>query len=143
MIQKIFFYMIAGTLLLHACKGKEGEGGGEATRAGTVDSTKLTRVELSEKLFDFGNIARGEIVGHTFHVKNAGEKDLIIQEILSSCGCTTASYTRRPIRPGESGTVEVKFDSADKTGKQYKIIHVYSNVRGGLFELVVKANILN
>ncbi|MDR2414938.1 MAG: DUF1573 domain-containing protein [Odoribacteraceae bacterium] len=139
MIKKLLFYMITGMLLLHACK----ERGRDDARFQTFDSTRLTRVELPETMFDFGDVAPGEIVGHAFSVKNAGEKDLFIQDVLASCGCTTSNYTRKPVKPGKSGTIEVKFNSAGQHGKQYKVIHVYSNVREKKFELVVKANIQN
>jgi hypothetical protein len=121
-----------------ACRGNGG-GGDAKTRA--LDPTMVTRVELVEKTFDFGNIKQGEVVGHTFRVKNAGEKDLFLQEIESGCGCTTARYTRKPIRPGEEGTIEVRFDSGGRFGKQYKTVRVTSNIREGSFELVVKANV--
>ena len=136
----IYFPTIVATLLCLACRGK---GTAEVSRRAMLDSTRATRVELPEKVFDFGNIAPGEVVGHAFRVRNAGEKDLFIVEVESACGCTTTSYTRGPVKPGEEGTIEVKFDSAGRYGRQYKSIHVVSNVRERYFELAFKANIQN
>jgi hypothetical protein len=142
MINKILFYAIAGTfLLLHACKGPGERREGAGVRL--HDTTRLTRVELPERIFDFGNIASGEIVGHTFRVNNAGDKNLVIHDILTGCGCTTVDYTRRAVRPGKSAVIEIKFDTAGRHGKQYKVIQVHANVREKMFELAFKANILN
>ncbi|MDR1415701.1 MAG: DUF1573 domain-containing protein [Odoribacteraceae bacterium] len=134
MLYRILFYTIAGTILLHACQGK--------AKPKALDPANVTRVELVEKSFDFGDIKQGEIVGHTFRVKNTGEKNLFLLDIESSCGCTTANYTTKPVKPGDNGIIEVKFDSSGKYGKQYKVVHVSANTSQRNFELVVKANIV-
>ncbi|MDR0765986.1 MAG: DUF1573 domain-containing protein [Odoribacteraceae bacterium] len=138
----IISYAVAGTLLLHACKGKEGRNG-DPFRFHASDSTRLTRVELPETMFDFGKVARGEIVSHAFSVKNTGDKDLIIIDVLTGCGCTSLDFPRRPVKPGKSGKIEVKFNSNGLHGLQHKTIHVYANVRERRFELLVKASIQN
>ncbi|MDR1273968.1 MAG: DUF1573 domain-containing protein [Odoribacteraceae bacterium] len=139
MIHRILFYMLAGTLLFYACQGK----GKRITREEALREANLTRVELEEKVFDLGDIRPGEVAGHTFRVKNTGEKDLFLLDIETSCGCTTTSYTRGPIKPGKQGTVEVKFDSSGRFGKQYKVVQVFVNTREKIFELTIKANIIN
>jgi hypothetical protein len=127
-------------ILVQGCKEK-GSGDERAWRLTTLDTNNLARVELPETLFDFGELRQGEIVGHTFIVKNAGEKTLRLFDVETSCGCTGARFTRKPIKPGETGSVEIIFDSSHLQGKQYKVAHVYSNVRNGIFELSVKASV--
>ena len=140
MMHRILLYILSGMILVQGCKGKGGENA-RAWRSMALDTNNLTRVELPETLFDFGEVRQGEIVGHTFAVKNAGEKALRLLDVATSCGCTSTRFTRKPIKPGETGSVEIIFDSSHLQGKQYKVAHVYSNVRNGIFELSVKASV--
>ena len=62
---------------------------------------------------DFGEIKDGDIVETTFQFSNSGNSDLKILNATGSCGCTVPEYPRdTPIKPGESGTIKVKFDSS-------------------------------
>ncbi len=50
------------------------------------------RIEIENPIYDFGTVSQAEgIVTTTFNVKNTGGSDLIIDNMDSSCMCTTAS----------------------------------------------------
>lgn len=52
------------------------------------------RIELTEERYDFGNVSEaGGEVATTFTVMNAGAEDLVITNLLTSCGCTSATLT--------------------------------------------------
>lgn len=52
------------------------------------------KIEIDRAKHDFGVISQGEgVVSTTFTIKNTGGSDLIIENIDSSCMCTTASLT--------------------------------------------------
>jgi hypothetical protein len=76
---------------------------------------------------DFGTINEGQVVEHTFAIKNTGEAPLIIQNAAPSCGCTVPDWTKNPIPPGGSGFVKAKFDSNGKPNMQNKTITVTAN----------------
>jgi hypothetical protein len=76
---------------------------------------------------DFGTINEGQVVEHTFSIKNTGEAPLIIQNAAPSCGCTVPAWTKEPIPPGGSGFVKAKFDSNGKPNMQNKSITVTAN----------------
>jgi hypothetical protein len=84
----------------------------------------------------FGQLA-WETTEQTFHSKpqdkeviakykftNAGPKPIKIQNVQTSCGCTTAQLKKTDYAPGESGEIETKFTFAGRTGKQEKAITV-------------------
>lgn len=77
--------------------------------------------------YDFGEIKQGDVVDHTFIVKNAGTKPLVITNVRASCGCTVPVKPSQPILPGKTGEIKVTFNSAGKIGAQTKGITVYSN----------------
>ena len=49
---------------------------------------------------------------------------LKIQNVKTSCGCTTTALAKTEYAPGESGEIEAKFIFAGRTGKQEKAITV-------------------
>jgi len=55
---------------------------------------------------------------------NTGEKPIQIQNVHTSCGCTTAALSKTSYAPGESGEIEAKFIFSGRTGKQEKAIAV-------------------
>jgi len=84
----------------------------------------------------FGQLA-WETTEQTFHSKpqdkevvakykftNTGAKPIKIQNVQTSCGCTTAQLKKTDYAPGESGEIETKFTFAGRTGKQEKAITV-------------------
>ncbi|MBO7478028.1 MAG: DUF1573 domain-containing protein [Salinivirgaceae bacterium] len=77
--------------------------------------------------YNFGTIAQGEKVSHTFIFRNIGDGPLQITDVTTSCGCTASKYSIEPVAPGESGTVEVIFDSYGREGKQLKSANVWTN----------------
>ena len=77
--------------------------------------------------YNFGTIAQGEKVSHTFIFRNIGDGPLQITDVTTSCGCTASKYSIEPVEPGESGTVEVIFDSYGREGKQLKSANVWTN----------------
>lgn len=82
---------------------------------------------FQEDTFEFGLIEEGEKVNHVFTFTNVGKTPLIINDVKVGCGCTTPKFDKRPVNPGEKGTIEVGFNSAGQRGKQHKIITVQSN----------------
>lgn len=61
-----------------------------------------------------------------FTLNNVGEKPLIIDQVNTSCGCTTVDYSKEPVRPGNSLDIQVKY-KADTPGYFNKTITVYCN----------------
>ncbi|MCS7086000.1 MAG: DUF1573 domain-containing protein [Bacteroidia bacterium] len=91
------------------------------------------RVEGASVLFEkerysFGKVRQGDLVRHTFRFVNNGSVDFKILDVKAACGCTVPSWPKNPIKPGESGAIEDKFNTAGKMGKQKKSVTVYSNV---------------
>ncbi|GAB3326128.1 DUF1573 domain-containing protein [Hymenobacter humi] len=99
-----------------------------AKAVGPVAGPSIT---FEESKFDFGSVAQGGIVDHTFKFKNTGTAPLIISNIGVSCGCTTPDWTKAPVLPGKTGTISAKFNSAGKIGMQNKVLTIESNAVGG------------
>ncbi len=90
----------------------------------TKDGAKM---HFEEMEFDFGDIYQGDKVEHTFEFINIGSAPLIINNVLTTCGCTAPEWPRDPISPGNTGTIKVLFNSVGKMGRQNKVITIRSN----------------
>ena len=86
-----------------------------------------TQIQWEKKTHDFGEIKQGASVTHTFRFKNVGDEPLLLTRVKASCGCTTPSWSREEVAPGEEGEVTVKFNSRGKMGYQSKSVTVTGN----------------
>jgi hypothetical protein len=86
-----------------------------------------TTVEWSGTEFNFGTVPAGAPVTHRFTFKNTGSAPLSLTRVKASCGCTTPSYSKDPVPPGEEGFIDVKFDTNGKSGPQTKTVTVVGN----------------
>lgn len=80
---------------------------------------------------DFGTVTEGEIVETSFKVTNNGKTDLVITDAQVTCGCTVPVWPKKPIKPGETETIEVKFNTNGKTNRQKKNITLITNTDTG------------
>ena len=62
---------------------------------------------------------------------NTGSKPIKIRSVLTSCGCTTATLTKKEYAPEESGEIEAKFAFFGHTGRQDKSIMVETSAAPG------------
>ena len=103
------------------------------------DNQNKTQVQQSyaeitfDRIFhDFGTIKEGEIAKTVFSFTNTGENDLYIVDAIGSCGCTVPKYPKNiAIKPGETGEIEVNFDSNGRPNLQQKMVKVSANTSTG------------
>ncbi len=106
-------------------------------------ATEETRMEVARKTWDFGEVAEGEEVCHTFRYRNTGEHGLLIKGADAGCTCTTVTYDRKPVAPGKEGKIEIVFNSRGRFGKQYKEITIFANVPEQKVTLSFTADVRN
>lgn len=109
--------------------------------SGDVDA-ETPLIEFEKDFYDFGKIIQGEKVSYNFKFTNKGKSDLIISKVSTSCGCTVGDFPRVPVKPGETSSVEVKFDSENRRGFQNKTITVLSNAQPSSSVLKIKAEVV-
>lgn len=77
--------------------------------------------------FDFGTITEGEKVSHSFTFRNDGKTDLVIRKVSTSCGCTLVNKKPDVVKPGETSSIDITFNSSGKSNRQNKTITIISN----------------
>lgn len=134
-MRKLVLILFAFTLF--ACGQKP------AQKASKPSNTQEdTTIEFKEKTHSFGKLTAGEIVLFTFEFTNTGTADYWINEIHSDCGCVTSNYTKKPIKAGQTGVIEIEFDTAGLVGKEFKTIEVFGNSKE-LKHLAIFAEVKN
>jgi len=87
-------------------------------------------IELEELEFDFGTVIEGAEIRKTFRFKNNGKGPLVIADINGSCGCTVAkNWSNQPILSGESGSVDIVFNTEGRVGDNTKFITITANTQ--------------
>ncbi len=124
-IALIFTLLALATTVVLGQSGAEAKSGPQMTFTGTMSH-------------DFGEFVRGgESRSHTFEFVNDGTAPLVVVKASSSCRCISVKYPRRPVKPGEKGSVVITYDPKDE-GVFNKGVHIQSNIAGGTLTLFVK-----
>lgn len=103
---------------------------------------RLPAITFETTTYDFGQIYQGERVKYSFKFTNTGNSDLLISQVSASCGCTVAEYPKKPIKPGEGGSITVEFNSAGRRGQQSKTVTVSTNAQPPTVVLTIKAMVV-
>ena len=94
--------------------------------------------------YDYGEVVDGEVVEVDFNFTNTGNSDLIIFNASASCGCTVPEYPQnKNIKPGESSSLKVRFDTSNKPGKQMKTVTLTTNTNSGRKLIRINGFVLN
>lgn len=101
----------------------------------------LTTAELDISQLDFGELSEGVSQQRIVNLKNTGNKPLIVQDVVVSCGCTKVKYPQTPIMPGETGEVVVSYDP-DKKGGFHKTVTLYCNAKQSPLKLSISGRVV-
>ncbi len=118
-------YKIVGAIIfvvLLSCSGNSSQNSNQDTKP-----TGITSVQFEKNTHNFGALKAGEIVVYTFEFSNTGNHDFKIDNIECDCGCVQTNFVKEAIKPGNTGWIEVEFDSSGLAGREYKTIEVHGN----------------
>lgn len=88
----------------------------------------------------FGEIPEGPKAKHEFTFTNNGTKPIIISDVRASCGCTTPKWPKEPIKPGETGSIKVVYDTDGRPGRFTKVVTISANTDSNE-KLFIKGNV--
>jgi Protein of unknown function (DUF1573) len=82
-------------------------------------------IAVTAKRHDFGRIKQGAVVTAEIAVRNSGNKELKIESVATSCGCTSAQVKPKIIPSGGEGKLFIRYDSGVHPDKGPIERHVY------------------
>lgn len=98
---------------------------------------------FDKKDHNFGTFRESDgVITHTFEFTNTGDLPLIINNVTSTCGCTTPEWPHNPVIPGETGIIKVAYDPKDRPGSFTRSVVVNSNAETPVVNLVVKGVVI-
>ena len=100
------------------------------------------RITFESLVCDLGQVAPRTKHSCEFRFTNNGSALLKITKVRSTCGCATSKLKKKEYKPGESGTLEITYQSSASTGRVTKYVYMYSNDKvNPEVKLAVKAEI--
>lgn len=109
---------------------------------GSFAQEKVAKIEFKTDVIDYGTIEKGSDGVRVFEFTNTGDAPLIISNVKSTCGCTVPKKPKGPIMPGETGQIEVKYDT-NRVNPIRKTITVISNADTPTVALKIKGLVVN
>ena len=100
-----------------------------------------TTIVFNKMVHDFGEIVKGVPQTFSFEFQNKGKEVLTIESVRASCGCTSPSWTKEPVKPGKKGYVSATYNAAAK-GVFSKTLTVVSNGTPNVITLQVKGKVI-
>ena len=114
---------------------------GKTLQDESEDKLIMTTVSLESTVLSMGDFSWQEERQGTFRLKNTGEKPLVIQDVVTSCGCLTVDYSQEPVQPGKEAVLRMTY-KADNPGYFNKAATVYCNAENSPIRLRVSGNAL-
>lgn len=91
---------------------------------GPASAAAAPRLEISQPVFDLGEVFEDQKLEHTFILQNLGDQPLVINKIELDCACSLVEFDS-PIPPGGRGKVTFLI-------KPYSVIHKFCK-KGEIF----------
>lgn len=95
-----------------------------------------TYVHIGRTTISLGRFNWQEEQKAQFMIHNVGKQPLVINDVTTSCGCTSVDYPKQPVRPGDSISLQVAY-KADHPEHFDKTITVYCNTNPSLIQLKI------
>lgn len=106
------------------------------------EENPITTLKFEETVYDFGKVVEGTKVTQVFTFTNTGQEPLVLTNALGSCGCTVPKWPREPIRPGETASITVEFNSKNKIGQRNQKVTITANTEPPQTYLYLKGEVL-
>ena len=112
----------------------------ELTGKDKSTDTSVTEMTIDPTEYDFGTFSMSERQECIFRITNSGSSLLMVQDVVTSCGCTKVEYDKHPVPPGQTMDLKVKYE-AEESGRFTKVVTVYSNAETSPVRLRIKGDV--
>ena len=106
------------------------------------DGVSTYRIEPHD--YDFGNVLKDQgPLNCSFKIENISKKPFLILNVSTSCGCTKAMWSKKPIRPGQYGIIDIVYSNNEGAYPFDKRVLVKISSEDVPFVLHVKGNVIS
>lgn len=104
-----------------------------------AEKKKQTKIMIDKKRVDLGTFDWKKQMSCEFAITNIGQEILVVDNVVTSCGCTTVEYTKAPVQPGNILILKVNY-TAEHPEYFNKTITVYCNEEYSPIQLKISGN---
>lgn len=96
-----------------------------------TSSLQAQEFSWKETSHDFGLIDEADgTVSYDFEFTNTGDQPLVIKQVITGCGCTSAKWSKKPYAPGAKGTIRISYQPEGRKMKDFSIpTEVFTNLK--------------
>ena len=99
-------------------------------------------VRFDPKTVNVGRVsATGGVVSRKFVCFNDSDRPMVVLKATTTCSCTKVSFSKKPIRPGQSSALTVTYDPRHQSGDFLKTVQVCTNQSAQPFIIVLKGTV--
>jgi len=100
-------------------------------------------MKFESKEYDFGTFKEEQgKVSYSFEFTNTGKQPIIINQVRSSCGCTTPDWSKQPVAPGQKGYIKATFNPKNRPGPFNKSVTVTANTNPAISILRIRGSVI-
>jgi len=99
-------------------------------------------IYFEQEVHDYGTVEYGGNGICNFKFTNTGKSPLVISGARGSCGCTVPKWPKEPIMKGESGEINVSYDTK-RAGPFTKTITINSNAKSAVKVVTIKGTVMS
>ena len=136
-------HIVAVSLLLTLCTACKDRKPSKRILSSTIleiSDTSLSSASIPDTIL-LGRVKEGEIILKDVSILNRLNTPLLIKNIETDCGCLLFNFRREPMKPSESATFEMSFNSRGYYGRIEKGAAVIFNDKVEKQHFVVVANV--
>lgn len=114
----------------------------EVKVTGNTKAENYAEIKFDTLRHNFGKFTASKpIVKCSFRFRNTGTAPLVIHQAFASCGCTVPTFTKEPVKPGDTGVIDVTYNGTDKfPGHFQKTITIRSNAVSEVTRLIIEGD---
>lgn len=88
-------------------------------------------ITFTETVHDFGEINEEDgDVSYDFKFINTGDQPLLIKEVITGCGCTSAKWAKKPYQPGAKGVIRVIYHPEGRKNASFnQVAEIFTNLK--------------
>lgn len=88
-------------------------------------------ITFTETAHNFGIIEEEDgDVSYDFKFINTGNQPLVIKEVITGCGCTSAKWSKKPYQPGAKGVIRISYHPEGRKNSTFnQVAEIFTNLK--------------
>lgn len=109
----------------------------------TLSFVHAQEITFTETVHNFGAIDEKDgDVSYDFKFTNTGTQPLIIKEVITGCGCTSAKWSKKAYEPGAKGTIRITYHPDGRKNETFnQVSEVFTNQKDNVAALTVSGSV--